>query len=423
MAVAVALLLVAGVTFWSGPLASRVKSTTALATPDFGYRRHPLLGRSCCGNKWWRGLRRPLRDRHFRAQSAGRAACREATGIGPLLAAKTAPESPPVNARSLEAVSAAKSDVGSGIVRNEDIVRMLRAGLSEQTVVLLIQGSKTDLSTTPDALIALQREGVPPRVIEAMTRRNLTIRAPNEAVMPAGPVIDRQPALPPTPAPRVLPEPPVVSLPRSEPSAASGLTFEARSHGALTREQIASAVAAGRSQPGQTQGLALMDNTKAIFQAIGEYGASRGQLTPGTQVSASGFQIVLYTPSTWVAQMASDAAAAGHLFTEQSVTEDMVRSVFRVVAAPSTPPKAGLNLGFDVSAVSEVFLVDSRKHRIPAVQSTPFLHAQLQGLMCEFPLDEVAAIRRLNQEFHVVVVGPNDRKDFTIKVKHSLGPL
>jgi hypothetical protein len=190
--------------------------------------------------------------------------------------------------------------------------------------------------------------------------------------------------------------------------------------GFLTVDQLRAAIARGTAKPGQPHGLHLSDTAAMVLQALGEYSASQGQSSPGTQTPASGFQIVAYTPVTWVAQNAADALAARQTFTLQSVTDEMNRPVLRVVAAPSTPPRQGINFGLDVASVKSVYVRDAtKKLRVDPTFVRPFAHERLQGLIAEFPIDQIVPLRGSNPEFQVVVEGTNgQQKAFTIKRKH-----
>lgn len=77
---------------------------------------------------------------------------------------------------------------------NADIVKLVKAGLSAETIEAKIGSSTTDFDTSTDALVALAGEGVPDRVIRAMIDR--------EHVVPPAPPV---PSAPPAPAaqPRV----------------------------------------------------------------------------------------------------------------------------------------------------------------------------------------------------------------------------
>ena len=64
---------------------------------------------------------------------------------------------------------AERSGVGGATLTNDSVVEMLRAGLSEDVVVLAIQTShNAKFDTAPSSLIDLHRRGVPPSVLKAM---------------------------------------------------------------------------------------------------------------------------------------------------------------------------------------------------------------------------------------------------------------
>jgi len=65
---------------------------------------------------------------------------------------------------------------------NADIAAMVKAGLAESTIILVIQHSESDFDTSPQALIALKNGGVSQKVLDAM----LTAGA-EKAAAPAGP--------------------------------------------------------------------------------------------------------------------------------------------------------------------------------------------------------------------------------------------
>jgi len=51
---------------------------------------------------------------------------------------------------------------------NDDVISMVKSGLAESTIVLAIQQDSTDFDTSPQALISLQSQGVPQKVLDAM---------------------------------------------------------------------------------------------------------------------------------------------------------------------------------------------------------------------------------------------------------------
>jgi hypothetical protein len=189
----------------------------------------------------------------------------------------------------------------------------------------------------------------------------------------------------------------------------------------LTSEQISSAIYQGITHPGQPQGLVLSDAGSQFGQFTAALSAASGQQKPWDQAPASGFKITIYTPKSWIAQQASDAAQQGRTFTTQNVSDDMLRQVIRVTAMPSTPPPAGigLNFGQDVSSVGDIKLADaSRKIVIESSNRSPFSFQDLSGLLVEFSLDDLSRVRQYSSEFYVSVVGPNNSHDFKIKNKH-----
>ncbi|HYC59770.1 MAG TPA: hypothetical protein VEK79_09410 [Thermoanaerobaculia bacterium] len=69
---------------------------------------------------------------------------------------------------------------------NADIVKLVKAGLSPETIEAKIAASDVDFDTSTGALIALANEGVPDRVIRAMIE--------SEAVAPVPPAPPRVPS-------------------------------------------------------------------------------------------------------------------------------------------------------------------------------------------------------------------------------------
>ena len=81
---------------------------------------------------------------------------------------------------------------------NADIVKLVKAGLSIETIEAKIAASETDFDTSTDALVALAGEGVPDQVIRAMIQHDDRVVAP---VPPAPPIPPVAPAPPAAPAP------------------------------------------------------------------------------------------------------------------------------------------------------------------------------------------------------------------------------
>jgi hypothetical protein len=74
---------------------------------------------------------------------------------------------------------------------NADIVKLVKAGLSGETIEAKISASNSDFDTSTDALVALAGDGVPDRVIRAMIEHD----RPTPVVALVPPV----PPVPPTP--------------------------------------------------------------------------------------------------------------------------------------------------------------------------------------------------------------------------------
>jgi hypothetical protein len=88
---------------------------------------------------------------------------------------------------------------------NADIVKLVKAGLSAETIETKIESSQTGFDTSTDALVALAKEGVPDRVIRKMIEHD-------HAVPPAPPA-PPAPVTPPAP-----PAPPAVSAVSATPA-------------------------------------------------------------------------------------------------------------------------------------------------------------------------------------------------------------
>jgi len=81
-------------------------------------------------------------------------------------------------------------------IGNADVVKLVKAGLSPETIEAKIAASETSFDTSTDALVALANEGVPDRVIRAMIEKRGAGSVP--AVPPAaGPAAARRASGPP----------------------------------------------------------------------------------------------------------------------------------------------------------------------------------------------------------------------------------
>jgi hypothetical protein len=88
---------------------------------------------------------------------------------------------------------------------NQSIVEMVKAGLSERIIIARIRTGPNNFDTSTDALIALKKNGVPEKVIEAIMSPSAAPAA--SAVAPAGNV-----AMAPPPAMSSGPSRPTVFL-------------------------------------------------------------------------------------------------------------------------------------------------------------------------------------------------------------------
>jgi len=64
---------------------------------------------------------------------------------------------------------------------NDDVTRMFGAGLTESTIVQVIQKVPSNFDTSPDALIKLKQQGVTAKIIEAMVATRTTPNSPTPA--------------------------------------------------------------------------------------------------------------------------------------------------------------------------------------------------------------------------------------------------
>ena len=96
------------------------------------------------------------------------------------------------------------------VLTNQSVVEMVKAGLSERVIIAKIRNSPTNFDTQTDALIALKKNGVPEKVIEAIMSPSApaAVAAPPASSAPAGSV-----AMAPPPA--ASPARPTVSRPAS----------------------------------------------------------------------------------------------------------------------------------------------------------------------------------------------------------------
>lgn len=92
-------------------------------------------------------------------------------------------------------------------IGNEDVLEMVRAELSESTIIAAIHANETRFDVSPRALVELKREGVPESVLEAMLAAAVAQR---QAAAPAQTSV-AQPSVASTPPSEAQPAPAIVS--------------------------------------------------------------------------------------------------------------------------------------------------------------------------------------------------------------------
>ena len=204
----------------------------------------------------------------------------------------------------------------------------------------------------------------------------------------------------------------VVKAPVREDGTANQVPDES----ALTDTQVESAIARGTRQPGRMQGLYLFEVDASLLNGLGSLLQQSGKLNSDVEIPSAGFELVVFTPQTWIAQQASDAAKAGATFSRSDVTQQMLQPLLRVLVLPSSPSSAATHSDSDASAVSGVTIADSARRIViqPALKES-ITRQGLAGVIAGFSLRDVGRIRTHDPEFFVRVSGPNRFKDFRIK--------
>jgi hypothetical protein len=191
----------------------------------------------------------------------------------------------------------------------------------------------------------------------------------------------------------------------------------------FTDQQIAANIQIGLKARGRTQGLVLEDSFKRFTAAL---------TAGGTGPTASnGFSVTAYTPLAWVRQLASDAAKEYRQFGTESVSDEMLEPMFRVVAFPDTPNTVTAEGLRGTASVQHVVLRDeSRKIVVQPVSKEPFVQeaanamggrASFEGLRLKFRMEDVRELRgtRGDREFFITVIGSTrEEKDFRVRKRH-----
>ena len=197
--------------------------------------------------------------------------------------------------------------------------------------------------------------------------------------------------------------------------------------GILPIADVERAIAKGTKAKGDMQGLLLTDQGAGWANAMGAMSASMS----GTSYRAgsSGFSVRVYTPVTWVAQQASDAAKRYKTYTPADVTADDVAPVLRVVVYPDKPAYlTGGDLAATKIAEHVVISDPKRKTVIQPIAITPFEETtssalrdmKFVGLIATFDLRQLDALRANDKdhEFQAVIVQSHGERPFTVKKKH-----
>ena len=145
--------------------------------------------------------------------------------------------------------------------------------------------------------------------------------------------------------------------------------------------------------------------------------------------SSLGFDLYLYTPSTWIEYQAAEAHHLMRVFKPSDVTDDMKRDVIRVMVHANTPNKVTHNGMRSASNVDHVVMQDaSRKIVIQPIKeeqsdemvaSAVSSQFTMHGQVAEFSETDFNTVRGDGDaEFYVTVIGDKQKKDFKVKSKH-----
>ena len=191
----------------------------------------------------------------------------------------------------------------------------------------------------------------------------------------------------------------------------------------LSDQDKADAVRLGSQQKGRLTGLLLTDPGRPFGNAS-TTAANRDAATDGT-----GFSLRVYTPRTWVEQMASNAAKESRPFAVDDIKDQMLEPVLRVVAYPNKPTVRSGAGASGASSAEDIVLRDEHKRTViqplskePFIDivSSPLQELAYQGIVVTFPLEALREIRgpKGDEEFLIVVVGDRTEKEFRVERKH-----
>ena len=188
-----------------------------------------------------------------------------------------------------------------------------------------------------------------------------------------------------------------------------GTVFLVKDVEALSDADVREAVLQGQHTPDATTVGVLLDDLQTQFGS-----ALQGQ-------AVSGYTVYVYTARQWIQLQSALAKYEMRPYLAEEVPTDLRRKLLYVVAKPSKP--AYLN-GANMAVASDVQRVvleeGAAKAVIQPVSLAPtsvtlnsaFRSADYHGVVASFPQPDVT------KPFHLVVIGDNYRKEFTVKDKH-----
>jgi hypothetical protein len=197
--------------------------------------------------------------------------------------------------------------------------------------------------------------------------------------------------------------------------------------GAPVLLDLRAALARGQQLRGDFAGLNLSDTGQSIFNVIGAVAASANG---GAVATKSGFSLRVFTPQSWITQIASDAAKEYRELDETLFQTADFEPVLRVIVDPDTPSHITASGMAGTSSVRHVVIRDAqRKIVIQPVLLEPWTtelsnatggRVGYVGLQAQFRLADFQRLRGSgDQEFFITVIGTSGaEKDFKVKKKH-----
>jgi hypothetical protein len=199
----------------------------------------------------------------------------------------------------------------------------------------------------------------------------------------------------------------------------------------LTDQDKADAVQFGVKAKGKLTGLLLQDSGQGWANALNAMNTGlNGYRNQSDTSTNTGFSVRVYTPKTWVEQLASNAAKEYRPFVVADITEEMLEPVLRVVVYPDKPRHLTGSGMSGTSSVEHVVLRDENKRLVVQpiskesfsdTASSALRDMTYEGIIAKFPLDAVRELRgaKGDKEFLIVVVGAGTKeKEFKVKEKH-----